>query len=353
MIGLGFLTSSAINFVPNHAHKIFAQRFAALGFSESITLPEPDKRLSAIRYTNIELDASGRSYIDQMTLHYTIPDLLLGGTFTSLDIKDLFLSGDVNANGDITLSGFENPSALLNINQSHIGIITLKDATLSLLSAQLGGIRIAASMQIKNEDGKTTWTGNLESIQDQLELLAKINGQILNDQDWQNDIEIENAKIERDIGKLTRMSGTASFYGTGKEITKITSDLKAGGMQLMQLPWQNVSIAANGTPSRLTMFISGQSVGINDLELGFEGVLKNKALAWNARIFAPSIKTASEYLSLQNIFIIPKNLLDDIETSGDVELVFTQKEDKAALSIKDATENKTLKTFALEQNDEL
>lgn len=348
--GIGLLI--AVDKLPSHAHEKFQSQIRALGFTD-LTLPAPEKRLSAIRYSNIELDAEGRSVIDTLTVHYGIFDMLFGEKIRRVDIGNFYLSGEINTDGKLSLSGLPNPAALMNLHKSRIQNINLKNMTLSVLTAQLGGIRAAFNIQILNSADEMSWTGNFESVQSQLELIAKITGAMQSDSEWQTDIEIENAKIERDIGKITRMSGMMSLYGNGFDITRITSDMKAGGMTLMDLPWQNVSVSLNGIPAQLNTFISAESIGINGLELGFEGLLKNKTYAWNARLYAPNIQTAIEYLSLQKNFIIPKTLAGDIKTKDEIELEFKRRDNAFVLDIKDAATNTPLKAFTLEQKPDL
>ncbi len=334
------------------AHEKFQGQMRDLGFT-NLTLPEPEKRLSAIRYSNVELDTKGRSVLGTMTVHYSVFDILLRGEIKRVDIENFYLSGDLDTQGTLNLSGLPNPAALMKLHQSAIQNINLKNMTLSVLTAQLGGIRTSFNIQILNTPAEMSWTGNIQSIENQLELIAKMTGAMRTQNEWQTEIEVENAKIERDIGKITRMSGMVSLYGNGFDITKIVSDLKAGGMTLMDLPWQNVSISLSGIPAQLNTFLSAESLGINGLELGFEGLLKNQGFAWNARIYAPNIQTAIEYLSLQKNFILPKTLAGDIKTKDEIELEFKRRDNAFILDIKDASTNQPLKSFTLEQKPDL
>ena len=352
LLALSFAYYSVFSWLPTSAESRLTDELRELGFSIT-QLPKPETRIGGLRYHEIDLDPEGRSYIESLTVHYALWDMLAHKKFKALDLKNIYLSGDLNANNTLNLAGINNPEKLINLNAASFQTVNIQNMTLSLLTAQLGGIRLTGNMQIINEDEEMRWTGFIESKQNQLELIAKLTGSMRPNLEWYTDIEIENGKIENDIGKITRLSGYVSFFGQKTTITKITSDLKAGGMEIMGLPWQNASITANGAPNDLSLFISGRSLGVDELELGFEGKLQNENFLWDARIYAPNIQSAFDYLNLQDNFSIPKTIIKETNIKENAELIFVKRKNNFLLTIKDAQSNKVAKQFLLEQQQPL
>lgn len=342
----------AFSLIPTNAQKSLKTELQNLGFNIA-PLPSPETRIGGLRFHDIDLDPEGRSSIENLTIHYNAWDIITRGTFKALDIQNMVLSGNIDKDGNLSITGMPTPAQIINLKNISTQTINIQNATISLLTAQLGGIRFSIDAQILDKKNEITWTGLLKSEQNQLELVTKMTGSMKHSGIWQTDIEIENGKIERDFGKITRLSGYTSIYADNLIIKKITSDIKSGGMTLMDLPWQNIALTANGTPDKLNIFMSGKSLGIADLELGFEGEINHGNFLWNARIFAPNTRAAFDYLKLQDNFQIPDNIINDNKIDSEIELIFQKRQNDFLLNIRDADNNKTTNQYILKQQSQL
>jgi len=212
-----------------------------------------DKRYGAMQFKDISFD--DEALIDMLTIKYSPFGLKQKH---DLKLDGIFLSGEIDINGKLLLNSLKNPKALNAFISRDLDSITINDLNFSLLSADLGGLRGVINITGKQDNDKVTWTGNIDTRQNQLELIATLTGSSdISLTDWILNFNIDNAKLERNYGKFTRVSGTASLQSAGT----INANLKAGGAMIDGLPWQNARITVLGSIKAPTIDIQAMRAG--------------------------------------------------------------------------------------------
>ena len=277
-----------------------------------------EKRFGVIRYHNITLGEEEKSAIELLDIHYKP---LLLNKIIALKISGIYLSGDIDINGRATIQGIKNGSISIRALNALPAEISLKNINLSFLSAHFGGIRAKANLTAQREKSSLKWNGNIDSRQDQLEIIAKLSGQMNHTGAWLNDIEIENAKLERNIAKFTRTNGQINLEGNTDQWLRLNANLNAGGFITHNTTWQNANINISATPDEKSLLVTAKSSGIPDLELSIETTLDNNKLEnWNASIYAPSGKALLDYLSSNQIIKLEANQLPIVNQQKDINL---------------------------------
>lgn len=341
------LTFKSADFADN----AFRKHLQAYGIAAA-KLPAPAKRIGALRYKNIVLSDEGETSIDVLTVTF---NPLQWKSVKGIDIDGLFLSGELDINGKLSIKGLPEILQLPSI-AGRLEKLSLSDINFSILSAHLGGIRGTANITAHNDEQAFIWTGNVDSQQDQFELIAKFNGQVNKSGRWVNDFEIENAKLERNYGKFTRVYGAATWSGEGQIWQRFETDLNAGGLIANRTAWKNAAITIQSTPKATKSMIAAKSAGIEELELSIDALYKNKALKWNASIHAPTATQLINYFSANNMMPISPETFASIRDEKDVtlrlgtkekNLVYNIKNESQKIDIKGKIEEKTNNIFQL------
>lgn len=339
-IGGGIFIITAL---PKTADKALRTQLSSIGLTQ-VTLPAPEIRFGALRYADIPLDKDEKSFIDTLTITYNPLHLITSKHFKQVDIYGLALSGEMNRTGQLTFSGLENLKHLSGTDA--IGTLTLKNATFSILSAHLGGIRLTTDLQTQNKpDGTSSWTGHIQSKQDQLTLIAKLNGKKAAQGKWDSTLEIENGKIERSIGKATRIHGLITMRSDDHAPFYIQGDLRAGGINLHNTPWHNAAITLNGTPNHFKTFTEAKSIGHSGLELSITTLHKDSKSGWNARIHAETLKTLFDYLQAKKRIPAPFSRQDlaPLNTQKHVDITIAKANHGFNLNVQNINENIDIK----------
>jgi len=214
---------AAIFLSPNAVDKSFQNTLKDNGF-EITNIGAIEKRIGAIRYTEIALGAEEKSSINTLTIKYKP---LFLNKIKSIKIGQSFLSGNIDIHGKLTINGLKSPQKLTQLTNSSLQNISIQNLNISILSAHFGGIRGTANATAQRKENALIWNGTIDSRQDQLELIAKINAQTNDSGTWVADMDIENAKLERSFGKITRVNGALSINGNKNEWNTAASDIHA------------------------------------------------------------------------------------------------------------------------------
>jgi len=261
----------------------------------------------------------GENTIDAITLTFT-PTTPFSRDIETLEINGVYLSGDINIDGKVSLKGLETLPTLPALSQLNAKQISLKNINLSFLSAHFGGLRGVVNINGNHEDDAIIWNGTIDSRQDQLELVAKLNAQTNDSGRWIADFEIENAKLERSFGKFTRVSGGATYAGSGHKWKSLKGELSAGGFSAYDTMWQNAAITIDATPKLTKTYISAKSSGIEGLELNIDTTLSLKKIDWSARIFAETGQQMIRYFQSHNMLPINEKDLKKMQSLQNVTL---------------------------------
>jgi hypothetical protein len=305
-----------------------------------VSIPEPEKRVGALRYKNIIFSEEHETSIDTLTITYTP---LNWKQIKTITIDGLFISGELDINNKLTIANTPLFEHIQKLAPGNIESLTANDINFSILSAHFGGIRGTANISATKEQNNLTWTGNIDTRQNQLELIAKLSGQLNESGRWFNDFEVENAKLERSFGKFTRAHGTASWTGEGVDRGALKADLNAGAFIAYDTAWKNASITIETTPQLTKYVIAAKSAGVDELELGADALYKNKKLIWNARIHAPTAEQLINYLSANNLLPVKPEALSELNNKEDTLLQLGTKENSLIFNINNNTKDIDIK----------
>lgn len=320
------------------ADTAFRKNLHAYGIDPTM-LPAPEKRIGALRYKDIVLSDEGETSIDALTVTFSP---LQWENAQSIDIDGLFLSGELDINGKLSIKGLPTILRLPPITNS-LKKLSFSNINFSILSAHLGGIRGTANISAHNNEQTLIWAGNIDSQQDQLELIAKFNGQLNQSGRWVNDFEIENAKLERNYGKFTRAYGTATWSGENTTWQRFEADLNPGGLIANGTAWKNGAITIQSTPTLTKATIAAKSAGIEELELSIDALYKNKSLKWNASVHAPTATQLINYFSANNMMPVNPDLFASIKDEKDVTLRLGTKNSNLVFNIKNTAQRIDIK----------
>lgn len=240
------------------------------GFEPS-TISEPNEQnIVSARYENLKLDKENFSTLQTLTIDYSPTSILLGGPLKKLELDKLSLTGEINEQGALIISGWNTPSTpnmflnqLLNTQN-----ISLKDTSISLLSASDGGISLKIDAQAKKIGENLDFDGTLSNTQKHLRYNAKINGTLSKDLAWNSTVEIQDLKLNTEKMTAARANGTLTIAQTANEPAQINGEISAGNIKVLNLPWTNASISLHGHAANPSAVIAAKATGYEQTELG-------------------------------------------------------------------------------------
>ena len=320
------------------ADNAFRKHLKTYGIASS-KVPPPEKRIGALRYKAIAFSEEGETSIDVLTITFSP---LKWGSVKSIDIDGLFLSGELDINGRLSIKGLPPISGIFNLT-NNLETLSISDLNFSILSAHIGGIRGNANIAANREETAFVWTGNIDTRQEQLELIAKFNGQINQNGKWFNDLEIENAKLERGFGKFTRVHGLANWNGDKQRWKELRAELNSGGFIANGTAWKNAAIAIQGSPAGLKSKIEAKSAGIEELELSIDSLYQDKKLSWSADIHSPTATQLINYFSTNNMMPVKTEGFGSLKDKKDINLRLFTKENSLIFNIKNQSQEIDIK----------
>lgn len=311
------------------AHEKTQRLFEKAGLTGAV-FPAPEVRYGVIRYKNAPLDEEQFSTIKTLDIHYNPVNLLLSGEIQSVEISGINLTGELLPGGILTMAGWDDAAVhALNIKTLNIKRLEIRDARLSLLTPDLGGLNITFDLQARRQGARTELKGRLASRQKALGFTAGFSGHITRQGLWQSDFEIEQAKFELPNIKASRVAGTLRLSGQPSQPPQILSELRAGGFVLNGLPWQNASGTIQGIPGDVQIFAGAKSVGHQDLELGLNMRKRGKTLHdISGALHAPNLAVLVKYLATQDFLPLNRDVLKPLQNTAPVSLEFALGKDE-------------------------
>ncbi|MGH1399342.1 MAG: hypothetical protein ACRBCT_09025 [Alphaproteobacteria bacterium] len=312
--------------VPTTAHKKVQTAFNNIGITAP--LPTPQKFWGGLRYTDITLDEDEQNTIGQLSIAYSIPTIIFGGTFDAMLLKELSINGELNTNNTLSIAALGALPDTLPAKR-----VNIKDSTLSLTSANFGNFRINGDIQAQQENENITITGALSSKENHLEAITKLNATVTPDGKLNATIAIENGKMLRRYFKITRVSGEATLGENP------TLNINAGGLKLLGLPWQNANITIQNGKTILT----AKAIGAQGIELSLEKETETQkeTAPIRGRLYAENAEDLGYYLRQQNIFPDTIENAEILESQGPIEINFTTQNRHFAYEAKHETTKQT------------
>jgi hypothetical protein len=292
---------------------------------ETQYLPAPKTGWGSITYSDAPLDKDGISTVKNITIQYSPFNILLSKQLSLVAFKDLNLFGNWTPGNvpPLDFSGWSlphSPQKFANIPAQHI---RFTDTQLSVLTPGLGGLSLAFDFEGSMHNERLEFQSHLKSAQKYISFSAGANGVIAND--FANvDLDLDQGKFEvpeADI-KVSRVYGWVN-YTKDKSQNKVMSELNAGGMTLLGLPWQGATAAIELNGTGFTISGDAKSTGVDGIELSMnlqkEGV---SPLVISGSLHAEKGQLLADYLKEEKIFTLPASEIKTINAAQDLKIDF-------------------------------
>lgn len=316
LLGLFFLIRACTH--SSQSNDDLTSFLMAAGF-EDITLPEPVKKGGTLEYTDIALDKDAFSTIGKITIRSG----WMGG-WKSIEIENIDLTGEIKDGLEISIAGWNRDhvnSKKLNL-ASH-PLLSIKDASIALLSPTVGGIDLKFEAQFRPKGKDWEFQGRLDGAQSQLSYKASANGTLTREGFWQSLIEVEQAKFALGLIKGTRISGQIEISGHSLEDSTILGDLQAGGFNILNLPWENASLTLDGSLAKTGMTISATSAGIEGIEFGLTLESLQTPHIFTGNLHSDFLGTLFDYLDSRKALFIDRKALTPLDKKEVFDIDFT------------------------------
>ena len=337
ILALGILALTAIYVslsflvLPGIAHEKIISAFAKTGFDVSF-MDKPQAGFGFIVYKDVKFDKDGFTEAKAIRASYDMAGLLLKGEFSDLTIVGLTIAGDWDDANFASLS-FAGWKPLSDLPLSIFRHISVESSNLSLLTQNAGGVIFNFNIDAIPRSGKTQIEAHVKSDQPLLTLSAGLSGELENGQ-WSLKADIEDGKFSTPDNaiKVTRMNGSTNFSSP----LKVSGQLRAGGLTLYGLPWNNATITIDGDGVK-TIAQSLNPSGVN-LELD---IAQQKIKGF---IHADKISTLIDYLNDKKTFIPIKNDLEKVKGAAEATINLSSNDLKTLkYQIKDAKKSGQIK----------
>lgn len=271
--GLAFLAAtglaSAYIYAPKIAQETALKALATLGL-ETEFLSAPEKGWGRIAYAEAPLDKDGISTVKKIEARYNPFFITFAKRLESLSIGGMEVIGNQDKENLalIAFSGWDIPRGLRSLSGVPAERLHFDKARISLLTHTLGGVSLEFDFEGTRNGRALEFQAHLKSAQKYISFSASMNGIAAPDYSTV-DMDIDQGKFEvpdADI-KSSRVFGWVNYSDDKSGQPKIMSELNAGGMTVLGLPWQNATAAMEFKNGNLRIYSEGKSLGIEGIEL--------------------------------------------------------------------------------------
>jgi hypothetical protein len=289
----------------------------AAGFV-NISLPEPQKKSGALQYSNIALDKDSFSTIGRIKLKRS-----WSGGWNEIEIENVDLTGELHEGLQIALAGWDkNNISTKNLFLKSSPIISIKNARLSLLNEEIGGITLNFDLQIRPKGDDWEFQAGLKGAQSQLSYEASANGSITDQGFWQAAIDVPQTKFSLGLIKGSRVSGTINVSGYKLESSEILGELQAGGLSVLNLPWDDASVTLDGTLDKTRMILSAKSAGLEGIEFSLAIDSIQKAGSYSGVMHTDRLGTLFDFLNSRKSLYFTREDLAALDGQENLEANF-------------------------------
>ena len=157
--------------LPKRAETHALKTLSTLGF-ENASIDTQDIRITGARFERIALDAETLSTIERIDITYTPLKLLTANTLDTIKIFGLRLIGELDKQQRITIAGWDQTKAQLNLQQAALNTLTIEDGKIDLLTDTIGGLNLDFDLQARTQNNQTDIQGTLRSQQHYLSAIC-------------------------------------------------------------------------------------------------------------------------------------------------------------------------------------
>lgn len=334
---LAVLIASAYIYAPKIAQKTALKAFATLGL-ETEFLPEPKKGWGRIDYAEAPLDKDGISTVKKIEARYNPFVIIFAKRLESLSISSLEVIGNQDKENQdlITFSGWDIPRGLRSLSGVPAERLHFDKARISLLTHTLGGLSLEFDFEGTRNGRAFDFQAYIKSAQKYISFSAGINGIAAPDYSTV-DMDIDQGKFEvpdADI-KASRVFGWMNYSDDKSGQPKVMSELSAGGMIVLGLPWQNATAAMEFKDGNLRIYSEAKSLGIEGIELSLNlKWLKDQKSIIFGDIHAENGLSLADYFSGKNAVAFPVDDLKKFGQATNLKIDYVYKESEAGKKLR-------------------
>lgn len=234
-------------------------------------LPEPQSKWAHVFYNDIKLDKDEISTIKAIDISYNPFSILFTGRLNTLKFVNLNLIGEWNPQAQISVSfsGWTIPENFQRIAAIPAQYIRMEKSKISILTPGLGGLSLDFDFNGTLNNKKLEFQSHLNSAQKYISFTAGATGILAHD--FSNiDVEIDEGKFEMPEAHIRASRGHGWFNYTRDKSgsSKIMAELRAGGLTVLEMPWQNASATLEIKDGNIKTFSEAKSIGVEGIELG-------------------------------------------------------------------------------------
>lgn len=289
-------------------------------------LPEPQSSWGHIVYNDIKLDEDEISTIKIVDISYSPLSILVTGQLNTLTFKGLNLIGewDPAASFPANFSGWKIPNDFQRIAVIPAQNIRMEKSKISILTEGLGGLSLDFDFNGSFSDKKLEFQSHLQSAQKYISFTASASGIVAHD--FSNiDVEIDEGKFDMPEAHIraSRGHGWFNFTRDKSGSSKIMAELRAGGLTVLDMPWQNASATLEIKDGNIKAFSDAKSIGIEGIELGLN-YQQNAGTAGMiyGSLHADDGAALSEFLDEQSKITLPAADMTIIQHTQDLKADF-------------------------------
>ncbi len=263
LIGVPFALSF---YIPSYARQQTILALNNLGFGAA-TFEDAETARGKVNLNKVKLDDKGFSTAKKIESDYSWTGFFTGKPIKTLTVEGLSLTGEYSKDKKLTLAGWTQGEKIELSELSAIKTVEIKDGRIDLMTDALGGVSVKFDLLMRQTSlSNVEFKISLSGTQRVFSADARLNGNIKPSGQWNADLEINEGKIDLPALKATRVSGTGTLSGDSKKQPEFVLQFSAGGVNLLNLPWHNVSATAQGNTEHYTILSEGKSVGLEGVE---------------------------------------------------------------------------------------
>ncbi len=293
-----------------------------LGFDTEF-LPTAESKAAHVTYTDAPLDKDNISTVKNLDASYNPFSILVSRDLTVLAFDQLAVFGEWGP-AALDFSGWSGSTNIFEMFRIPAHRLRFSNASFSVLTPDLGGLSVNIDLEGALSGGKLGFQSHLKSAQKYISFTAGVNGIIT--PDFSNiDIEIDQGKFEVPEASVraTRLHGSVNVSKNKSETPVIRADLRAGGLSLLNLPWQNASATLESKDGTLKIDADAKSVGTENIELSLTIQKGPGAMtAISGSLHADDGAKLVEYLRQQGKFPLTESDIALLKNSKDLKIDF-------------------------------
>jgi hypothetical protein len=225
----------------------------------------PDAHIGSVVVTpngllvqDISLDKNSFSIIEFTQIDASLADLLLRKTIKNIELKNVEITGEIDAQGQYIIAGWNASLASQSENESGDTGILIESIAMNGLKLDFetpeGAIRIEGKLALQSTEDKTrNFQANLWGKQKQLSMNATATGKITPEGQWMTEIELLEGRIDMENVKATRAAGKINLRSAAGGIA-YQGKMAAGGVRIKDIPFQDFEIAFDAAQKQILNF---------------------------------------------------------------------------------------------------